>query len=93
LIQRLDGETFLLQANGNFGLADGQGNVLLEPRFDSVKPAGQHHVIVSQNRLFGLLTRDGLSVFPIHYEHLVYSPITQTFFARQSYDWETISTK
>lgn len=93
LIQRLDGETFLLQANGNFGLADGQGNVLLEPRFDFLKPVGQYHVIVSQNGRFGLLTRDGLSVFPIQYEHLVYSPITQTFFARQSYDWETLAIK
>ncbi len=90
LIQRLDSETFLLGANGEYGLADGQGTILLEPRFESVTMAGRGHVIVSQAGRYGLLTRDGLSVFPIKYDHLTYSPLRNTFFARESFDWETL---
>lgn len=92
-IRRLDNKTFLLASNNHYGLADAQGRILLEPRFESLTLAGDHHVIVSQNGRFGLLTRDGLSVFPLRYEHLEYSPISQTFFARQSFDWETLDLK
>lgn len=92
-VHRIDTETFYLVANGHTGLADSHGKVLLEPRFESLEPAGAHHVIVGQGGRYGLLTRDGLSVFPVQYEHLEFSPLTQTFFARQSFGWETIELK
>ncbi|MBL7848807.1 MAG: WG repeat-containing protein [Cyclobacteriaceae bacterium] len=92
-VHRIDAENFYLVANGHMGLADHHGKVLLEPRFDSLEPAGAHHVIVGQGGRFGLLTRDGLSVFPVQYEHLEFLPLTQTFFAWESFGWETIEVK
>ncbi len=92
-IHRIDAETFYLVAQGHMGLADHRGKILLEPRFDSLEPAGTHHVIVGQGGRFGLLTRDGLSVFPVQYEHLEFLPLTQTFFAWQSFGWENIELK
>lgn len=92
-IRRLTDGSFILMSGGLAGLADQRGKILLEPRFASLEPAGEHYVIVRQGSHYGLLTRDGLSVFPIQYEHLVYYNGTQTFFARQSYDWETKSVK
>jgi hypothetical protein len=75
------------------GLADAAGKILLEPRFETLEPAGPDHVIVKQTGRYGLLTRDGLSVFPIQYDHLVYQRGTETFFVRESFPWETLEIK
>lgn len=92
-ITRIDMQTFIFYRGGFLGMADGNGRILLEPRFDSVSPIGDDRVIVSQGGKFGLLTRDGLSVFPLIYDKLIYQPATNTFFARESFAWETREVK
>lgn len=82
------GHDILLKENGMLGLANAMGHLLLEPRFDSIQPAGEH-AIVSQYSRYGLITREGLSVFPINYERLIYFPESKMFFALEIPAWET----
>lgn len=92
-ITRVDENTFIFFRKGIQGLADGMGKILLEPRFDSILPIANHQVIVSQGGKYGLLTRDGMSVFPLVYEKLIYQSETNTFFVRETYDWESMELK
>lgn len=104
-IQRLPGQLILLTLGSLKGLADSNGRILIEPRFDSLvvlapdsyPSADRHdqkgHVIVKQNSLYGLLTTDGLSIFPIQYNKLLYEPQMNVFLAQQKSSWESIEVK
>lgn len=88
-----DHKSFILFQQGLRGLADSQGRILLEPRFESLVPIDGERVIVSQQGRFGLLSREGMSLFPMRYASLRYQPFTETFFAKESYDWENLDEK
>ncbi len=92
-IRRMDASSFVLHLGGQHGLANGAGKILIEPRFDSIFPVGDDRVIVSQGGKYGVLTREGLSIFPLIYELLIYQHETKTFFARESFGWETVTLK
>lgn len=90
-IRHVDARSLLVFLHGYAGLADGKGDILLEPRFDSIQPVDDDRVIVGQSGRFGLLTRDGLSVFPIKYQALRYNPATRTYFASEPAAWESFA--
>ncbi len=87
-IQPLADGSFVLISQGMKGLANPRGKVLIEPRFERLELTDAHHVIVRQNGLYGVLTRDGLSVIPLVYDNLIYQKDTHTFFVHQSFGWE-----
>ncbi len=80
---------FLLVRNNLKGMADRTGRVLIEPRFDSLESLALG-VIVSRQKLLGLLTHDGVSVLPIQYSVLIYIPKKNSFLIKKESLWETI---
>ena len=104
-IQRLPSQLILLTHGSLKGLADSNGRILIEPRFDSLvvlvpdsHPSADRqdhdgHVIVKQSNLYGLLTTDGLSIFPIQYSKLSYEPQKNVFIAQQKSSWESVEVR
>lgn len=73
-----DGKYFLTQKGRFVGLADLNGKVLLETRFETIIPAGKDLVIVKDNR-WGVLSASGLSVIPITYKSVTHLKGTGNF--------------
>jgi WG containing repeat len=77
------------------GLADHDGRVLIEPRFEDLSMTGGQWVIVKQNNRYGLLTRDGLSLLPIQFSHLRYYIYSgkDAFMVHLESEWREIEIK
>jgi hypothetical protein len=82
-IHRLPDGSLLLIQRMLKGLADSRGRVLIEPRFDSIEPVDKKFVIVNRAGSFGVLTREGLSVFPLQFRKLTYIPQKKFFLAKK----------
>ena len=89
-IKRLPNEMMLLTLDSLKGLADVNGRVLIEPRFSHLQTISDGKVIVSRDGLYGVLMNDGVSVFPIQFDELVYLPERNIFLARTQGTWQTI---
>ncbi len=89
-IQRMPNRDFILVQQSLKGLADNRGRVLIEPRFNSIEPVDENLVIVSRDGSYGVLTRDGLSVFPMQFRMLTYIPQQKVFLAKMVAAWETL---
>lgn len=92
-IRRLADGHFLITQQKLKGLADTQGRILIEPRFETLKPVGEGLVIVKRDGMFGVLTRDGLSVFPLQFGKLDFIPEKNAFLTKTEPPWETIHLK
>lgn len=92
-IEKLPGQLMLLTLGTLHGLADPKGRVLIEPRFEFLQVLPNHQVIVKQNNRYGLLTIDGMSIFPIQYNSLVYWTDTNEFLIHSKSEWTEIKIK
>jgi hypothetical protein len=92
-VERLPDNKFLLEASSRFGLADARGIVQVEPRFNTMRLMGNNTMLVSQDGKFGLITEQGLSVIPILYDEMTFSPAQQLFLAKKNSYWKEIEIK
>jgi hypothetical protein len=92
-IGRLPNGKFLLVASSLHGLADEKGNVLVEPRFNSLKEVGDGFVITSNGKKYGTITDRGLSVIPMIYDQLNYIVSERLFLAEKKSDWKLVELK
>lgn len=77
-----DGRYFILKKDGKYGLAEAGGTLLLEARYEYLKPVGKDQVIV-RDGLFGVVNSRGMAVLPIAYEELWFLPEMEVFIGRQ----------
>jgi hypothetical protein len=89
---RLKGK-FLLVASSLQGLADEHGNVLVEPRFNSLSLAGENFLIAQSDKKYGAITDHGLSVVPMIYDQLSYLISEKLFLAERKSDWKIMELK
>lgn len=92
-IRRLSSLLFLLTLHEKKGLADANGRVLIEPRFEYLAEAAHGHIIAKQNNLYGLLSRDGMSIMPIQFSSLIYVSQKNFFLAEVKTEWESFEIK
>lgn len=92
-IRRLADQHFIITQQNLKGLADTQGRILIEPRFEILTPVGESLVIVKRDGMFGVLTKDGLSVFPLQFGRLDFIPEKNAFLTKTEPSWETIHLK
>ena len=92
-IGRLASGKFLLIASSLQGLADEQGNVLVEPRFSSLREVGDNLLIACSNDTYGAITDHGLSVVPMIYNQMNYIISERLFLAEKKSDWKRIELK
>ena len=86
-VVRLAGQKFLIINQNKHGLADANGNVLIEPRFDNIQNSQNGYVIVEQEGKFGLLTLEGLSTIPLTYDKLIYNKENNQYLALKKAAW------
>lgn len=92
-IYRLASENYILISGQLKGLASGQGEVLIEPRFDLLQDLPNGFVLVARDGKFGLLTREGLSTIPMHYDAMYYLEDKNQFLVKLNARWETLQLK
>ena len=83
-----NGEKLLIYSKSKVGLADLDGNVLIEPRFQTLLVVSGDLVLVSDGTLWGALTADGLAVIPMVYQALCYNELTAHFLAKEDKGWK-----
>jgi hypothetical protein len=86
-------DRLLLYSRSNAGLADLNGHVLIEPRFQTLSLLTRDLVLVSNGELWGVLTADGLPVIPMMYSALRYNYDTGKFLAKELMSWERLTVK
>ncbi|CAN5432151.1 hypothetical protein BH09BAC3_BH09BAC3_07090 [soil metagenome] len=91
-IKALPNQLFLITLNSLKGLANSDGRMLIEPRFESLTVIG-NEVLVLQNKKYGVLTMEGLSLLPIQYASIIYLPEKKNFLVQQKSLWETLEIK
>ena len=92
-VNRLPNGKFLLVTSLLQGLADEKGNVLVEPRFNSLKEVGNGLLIACIGEKWGALTDHGASVVPMIYDQLSYIPSEKLFIAKKKSDWKLMELK
>lgn len=61
------------------GLADSAGDLLLQPKYESIEDLGNGYVIVKQHEKFGVVSLNGISTIPSHYDYLTFDPTKNIF--------------
>ena len=84
---------FLLYNNGWVGLADVNGTVLIDPRFDHLSQLDNGLVLVDVQGKFGVITTLGHSVIPIVYDALTFDKIQNQFLALRKSEWREVEVK
>ena len=92
-IHFLPNKKFLLFAGGLRGMADENGAILIDPRFDYLAELENGLVLVGMDRKFGVLTTKGLNVIPIIYENLTFDKKHNQFLALKKSEWKEIEVK
>jgi len=64
---------FLLTASNLKGVADANGNVMIEPRFDSLVETGNDLLIATRDGKVGVITNQGLNVIPMIYDRIEFN--------------------
>ncbi len=85
------GDALVIASAGKKGLADRNGHVLIEPRFEELHLLPNQQVLAKDEKYWGTLTRDGLSIIPMKYDHLVYDERTGNFLAQVRAPWQVLS--
>ncbi|MFZ5971085.1 MAG: WG repeat-containing protein [Bacteroidota bacterium] len=85
------GDALVVVSAGKKGLADRLGNVLIEPRFDELYVLPNQQVLAKDEKYWGTLTRDGLSIIPMKYHQLTYDAQTGNFMAHLQAPWQVLS--
>ncbi len=82
--------TKIEQGKEKAGLASSSGNLLIYPRYESLKPVSREYTIVKRKKRYGVITRQGVSTIPAKYKDIIYDPINQYFVIPESLSWETV---
>jgi hypothetical protein len=71
-------------------LADDGGNILLQPKYESVEDLNNGYVIVKQHEKFGLVTLQGISTIPIQYDKLLFEKNQQLYLALKKNEFQEL---
>ncbi len=63
---------YFIQKNGKKGIADSLGNIVIEPLYDYIKPAGFANYQLCIGDQWGLVNLQGEEILPLEYEGLEY---------------------
>lgn len=85
------GNLLVIYQQGQAGLANYKGHVLIEPHFDHLDLLPNNLVIVRNRDKWGVLTVDGMPVIPLVYSFIKYNPATNQFLANRKSEWRTVS--
>jgi hypothetical protein len=80
---KIENNLLLLHSKGKAGLANLSGHVLIEPRFDVLRLLPEERVMVSDGKLWGVLSNDGLPVMPMIYNALFFNESSGNFLVRE----------
>jgi hypothetical protein len=89
----MSNKKFVLFAGGRSGLADKNGVIRIDARFDYLSELDNELVLVGNDGKFGVLTTTGLNVIPIAYEKLSFDKKNNQFLALKKSDWKEIEIK
>lgn len=81
---------YIIRKDGLLGLAERNGRLLIEPRFESLELISQNRVIVRLRGKYGILTREGLSVVPTDYNTMTFDHDRKLFLVHKHGEWKTI---
>lgn len=82
--------SFLLTLSNLKGLADLNGNVTIEPRFDKLIFTTGNLLIACRDGKCGAITNHGLSVIPIIYDQLIFNSSKSIFLAERKSEWKEV---
>ncbi len=82
--------SFLLTLSNLKGIADLNGNVMIEPRFDYLTEIGNDLLIAGRDGKFGLITWQGMNVVPMIYDKLTLNSSKNIFLAEKKSEWKEI---
>ena len=80
--------SFFLTLAGLKGRADKDGNVTIEPRFNSLQPAGSDLFVACRDGKCGVITDQGLNMIPMIYDQLIFDPTKKIFLAEKKSEWK-----
>jgi hypothetical protein len=72
------------------GLANVDGSILIEPRFDFLQDLDNGYAIVGRDKKFGLIQINGLSAIPIIYDSLSFDSDNKQYLALKKAEWKEI---
>ncbi|MBI3483364.1 MAG: WG repeat-containing protein [Bacteroidetes bacterium] len=81
-------DSFLLTLAGLKGRADHDGNVTIEPRFDSLVPVNSNLFIVCRDSKYGVISDHGMNMIPMIYDQLIFDPSKNIFLAEKKSEWK-----
>jgi hypothetical protein len=82
---------FILTLDSLKGVADHDGNVLIESRFNELQVVDAERVLVRSENSWGVLSISGMSILPIQYDYLIYMPSRKEFVALHKSRWKQIT--
>lgn len=81
-------DSFFLTLAGLKGRADKDGNVTIEPRFNSLQPAGSDLFVACRDGRCGVITDHGLNMIPMIYDQLIFDLTRKIFLAEKKSEWK-----
>jgi hypothetical protein len=76
-------DSFLVKASNLVGLTDAQGNLTIEPRFDSLTKVDNQLLIACRDGSCGVITNTGLNIIPMVYGQLTFNLDGNIFLAEK----------
>jgi hypothetical protein len=81
----------LLAQDGLKGLADANGNLLINCKFNALHDLNNGYVIVGKDKKYSLLTLQGLSTIPMIYDYIMYDEFNDRYAALKKSGWIKIT--
>lgn len=85
--------SFLLIASNLKGLANGDGQVTVEPRFDSLTETTDDLLLACRDGKCGVITNQGLNIVPMVYDQLIFNKEKRIFLAEKKSEWKEMDLK
>lgn len=89
-VERLSTHRFMLWSNGVAGIADTDGRIICAPKYDMISDPGNGYFIVVRDKKYGLITTQGISTLPLHFDKLIHDPMNSRYLGMRQGQWETI---
>ena len=72
-------------------VADKDGNILINPKYQSLEDEGNNYVIVQREGKFGVVSSKGISTIPLIYDHITFNPHSGQFLALKKSAWVKVN--
>ncbi len=85
--------TYLIGVSHLQGLADRNGSVLVETKYDSIGSTKNNILIVCRDGKRGSITDHGVNMIPMIYDQLLFIDAQMIFLAEKKSEWKRIEVK